>query len=477
MPDNLKRKTKKGLYWTAINNFANYGIQFIIGIVMARLLSPDDYGIAALPGVFMALAGVFIDSGFSGAMVRKPDLTEEDLSTAFYYSIGIGVVCYVILFAISPFVADFYNVPLLENLMRVTALSFLINPLNSPQRIILSRRLDFKTPAKVSVITKIIMGVVGITIAYMGFGVWALVLSSLFSNILSLALNWYIVKWYPKTGWNKASFHYLWGYGNKLMASYLLGNLYENIVPVFVGKYYSPTQLGVYNRAEGYGRLLSANATGILQGVTFPVLSKMQDDKEFLRHSYRKILRVSAFVIFPLMMMLAALARPLIIVMITEKWEASIILLQLMCFPMMWYPIHAINLNLLQVMGRTDYFFRLEIIKKAYGLVALAISLPISLVAVVLSQWVTNVFSLIVNTYYTQKIINVGFVRQMRDLMPTFLLSLFMFGSIHLVNIYIDNYICQIVIGGIVGVVVYISGALFMHFPELEDVRYMLSRR
>ncbi len=470
----LKKKTKKGLYWTTLNQFSNYGMQFLIGIVMARLLTPEDYGIVALPAVFMAVAGVFVDSGFGSAMVRKPELNEEDLSTAFYYSIAIGIICYVCIYVSSPWIAHFYNVPVLEDLMKVTALTFLINPFGTPQSIILKRRLDFKTPTKIAIVSKIVMGFCGISIAYMGYGVWALVLSSFFSSIISLFLTWYAVRWYPRAGWSRDSFRYLWGYGNKMLASGLIYQLYINIVPIFVGKFYSPRELGVYNCANHYGEMFSTNASGILQQVTFPVLSKMQDDNDALRNNYRKLLKASAFIIFPLMLMLSALARPLIILMITEKWEGSILLLQLMCFSMMWYPIHAINLNLLQVKGRSDLFLHLEIIKKVYGLAALAITLPISLVAVVLSRWVTNVLSLIVNTYYTQKIIDVGFVQQMRDLMPTFALSLVMFCVIHVTNYFVDNYYLQIIIGGVVGVAFYIGVALLFRFSEVEDVKYML---
>ena len=475
MPEeSLKDKTKKGLLWTTINSFVNYGIQFAIGIAMARMLSPEDFGIAALPAVFLAIAGVFIDSGFSGAMVRKPELTEQDLSTSLYYSLSVGFVCYIAIFVSSPFIADFYNVPILEELIRWTALSFILTPLTTPQNILLNRRLDFKTPTIIGVVAQICMGICGISLAYYGYGVWALILSSLLSNVINLILKWCVVRWFPSTGWSKESFRYLWGYGNKLVASYLLGHIYENIVPVVVGKYYSTAALGEYNRAQGYCRVAATNTTNIIQQVTFPVLSKIQDDEESLRRNYRRIIRTSAFVIFPLMMLLAALARPLILLMLTEKWEGCILLLQLMCFSMMWYPVHAINLNLLQVKGRTDFFLKLEIIKKSYGLIAMIITLPISIVAVILSGWITNVLSLIVNTYYAQKIIQVGFVRQMKDVVPSLMASFVMFFAILFVDSFLSSYFLQILIGGIFGVLVYLGIVYLFHFPELEDVKYLL---
>jgi len=474
--ESLKNKTKKGIFWTTINSFFSYGIQFVIGIVMARMLTPDDYGIAALPAVFLAIAGVFIDSGFSGAMIRKPELTEHDLSTSLYYSLSVGIACYFIIYICSPWIAEFYKVPVLKELIRWAALSFLITPLTTPQNIILNRRLDFKTPTVVGFISQLCMGICGVLLAYYGYGVWALVLSSLLSNFLNFLLRWLVVRWYPQTGWSIESFRYLWGYGNKLVASYLIGHIYENIVPVVIGKYYSTASLGEYNRAQGYCRLVAANTTNIIQQVTFPVLSKMLDDEETLRKNYRRIIRTSAFVIFPLMMLLAALAKPIIILMLTEKWEGCILLLQLMCFSMMWYPVHAINLNLLQVKGRTDLFLKLEIIKKSYGLIAMIITLPISVVAVVLSSWVTNILSLLVNTYYTQKIIQVGFIRQMKDVAPSLLASFVIFLVILFIESFISSYIIQVIIGGTIGLLVYIGIAYIFHFTELEDLKFLLKK-
>ena len=316
---NLKQKTKKGLYWKFAEQFSNYGMQFIIGIVMARLLSPSDYGITVLPAVFLAVAGIFAGAGFGTAMVRKPELKEEDLATAFYYSTGVGIIAYILLFFASPWIADFYNTPVLKPLIRVTALGFLYGPMGTPQNIIFQRRLDFKTPMKISVVCKISAGIIGIVMAFYGYGVWSLTISGMLSGIIGVSCKWYVVRWYPKTGWSKESFQYLWGYGNKLMASSLIDTLYSNITPIVIGKFYSPTDLGIYNRASGYAKLPSQNIQATISGVTFPVLSKMQNDDKALAHNYRRILKSTAFIVFPLMMLLAALAHPLIIIMITKK--------------------------------------------------------------------------------------------------------------------------------------------------------------
>jgi len=474
---NLKHQTKRGLYWSFFEQFANYGMQFCVGIVMARLLSPSDFGIVALPAVFMAVAGVFQGGGMYFALIRKQDLKEEDLSTSFLYSIILGIFLYALLFFAAPLIAIFYNTPVLTPLIRVTALGFLWGPFSTPQSVILNRRLDFKTIAKRNIATKVFSAIVGITLAYMGYGLWALVISSVLSGLLGVILNWLAVRWVPQTGWSKESFRYLWGYGNKLMASWLLSTLYENIAPVFIGKYYSPSDLGIYNRAQGYATMPSQNVTGVIQKVTFPVLSKMQYNNEQLARNYRKMLRTTAFVVFPLMMMLSALARPLIITMITAKWESCVILLQIICFSMMWYPIHAINLNLLQVRGRSDLFLRLEIIKKIVGVSILIFTLPRGLVIFCYGAIASSLISLVINTYYTGKLINVGYFKQMGDLLPILILSTTMFVAIHATNHLICNMLLQIICGGIVGLVIYLGGAYIFHFSELEEVKYMLNRK
>lgn len=475
--ESLKKQTKKGLYWKFAEQFSNYGVQFIIGIFMARLLSPSDYGITALPAVFMAIAGLFVGGGgFGRALVRKQDLKEEDLSTAFIYSMAVGCLCYATLFFASPWIADFYNTPVLKPLMRVTALSFIYGPIATPQGVLLQRRLDFKTPAKISVIVKILSGIIGITMAYIGYGVWALVISGMFAGIVGQVITISIVRWYPKTGWSKESFKYLWGYGNKLMGSYLLGHIYENIAPIYIGKYLSPADLGVYNRAQGYAAMPSRNITDTLQGVTFPVISKMQDDDEALARNYRKILRTTAFIVFPLMMILSALARPLILVMITAKWEACIILLQILCFSMMWYPIHAINLNLLMVKGRTDLFFRLEIIKRVIGVCILFLTLPLGLIAYCIGGVVSSIISLIINTYFTGKLIQCGFIKQMKDMAHILILSFAVWGIICIMNQLVEDLIVQIFMGGIIGALIYVGCAYIFRFPELEEVKYLLHK-
>lgn len=471
---NLKHKTKVGLYWSLFEKFANIGMQFVVGIVMARLLSPSDYGITALPAVFIAVSNVLIESGFSQALVRKHELKDEDISTAFYYSMLVGILLYVTLFFLSPWIAIFYDQPVLTKLVRITALLFIITPITTPQMVLLQRRLDFKTPARISVINKIISGIIGILTAYLGFGLWALVISNITASVLGCIQTWLAVRWVPKAKWSKESFQYLWNYGNKLIASNLINTLYANVVPLVLGKVGGTVDLGNLHRAKQYAALPNSTITGTLTSVTFPVLSKVNDDKGLLERNYRKMISVSSYIMFPIMMLIAALARPLIIVLVTEKWEAAIYLLQIMCFTYMWQPIQILNINILQVMGHTDYTLKLEIIKKPIGLIFILVGISISVVGLCYADLAYTFVALFFNTYYTKKLINVGLLKQMKDILPSLLLSLLLFGIVLLLTYVIPNLYLQLIIGVAVGIILYVGLSYLFRFSELNEVFYLL---
>lgn len=474
MSDNLKQKTKKGLVWSMIERFATQGVQFLFGIILARLLSPDDYGIIAMPLVFLAIAQCIIDSGFSTALIRKPELTEDDLSTAFYFNIGIGILCYAVLFFSSPLIADFYHTPILSSLLKVTALAVLFNPLCAVQQAILTRKIDFKTQAIVSLSGAVVSGIVGLYMAYNGLGVWSLVFQQVGGYVMRTILLWVLGKWKPKRLWSWESFRYLWGFGSKMLGSGLLDTIYSNIYPIVIGKYFSAQDLGNYTRAQQFSSLPSSNVTGVLQRVTFPVLSSIQNEDERLAKNYRKILKLSAFLVFPMMLMLSAIANPLVRILLTDKWIGCVILLQIVCFQMMWYPIHAINLNLLTVKGRSDLFFRLEIFKKIMGVCIMFITIPHGIIWMVSGGIVSSMLSLIINTYYTGKLINVGYFKQMGDLLPIFGVSFMMWLIVHAILYLSSNLYCQLVLGISLGAIVYLIGAKIFLKAEFNDALSMV---
>lgn len=474
MAEDLKHKTKVGMYWTFLNQGATQLMQFVVGIVMARLLSPEDFGITALPAVFMAIAASMMDCGFTAALIRKPEVTQKDLSTSFYYSILMGLFCYGLMYVASPFIADFYNTPILTPLIRVTSLTFLWGPLTTPQKVILNRRLDFKTQTRISIINKIVSAIVGIAVAYAGYGIWALVASGICASLMELIQTVWVVKWMPTEKWNKESFKYLWNFGNKMLGANLIDIIYHNITPIFVGKFYSPRDLGIYNRALGYCKLPATQITNILSQVTLPVLSKMQDNDEFLIKQFRRMFRVASFISFPILMMLCALAKPLVLVLITDKWVDCIILLQIMCFAKMWWPIQTLNRNLLQVKGRSDLLLKIEVYKKTINFIILCCSLPFGIKWFCLAQILQNMQSFVWNTYYTGKYFNLTTIQQLKDVFPSFILSIIMLGSIFGINFFINNSFIQIIIGGLVGVIVYVGGAFLLKREELNDVFYMI---
>ena len=474
--DSLKQKTTKGLFWSSVERFSNQGVSFVFSIILARILAPSDFGIVAMIGIFFAVAQSFVDSGFSNALVRKTDRREEDLSTCFYFNIGVGIVAYIVLFLIAPFIADFYNQPILSPIIRITGLGVVLNSLCVVQQALFTIRIDFKSQAKVTLSATIISGIVGVVLAYLEYGVWALVWQGVVMSLVRMGLLWLMSKWRPKVGFSKDSFHYLFGYGSKLLASGLLDTIYNNIYPIVIGKFYSPAQLGNYSRALSFAQLPSSNITSILQRVTFPVLSSIQDDLPRLQINYRRLLKLSAFIVFPLMMGLAAVAFPLIRVVLTPKWEGCSLYLQIICFALLWYPIHAINLNLLQVKGRSDLFLRLEIIKKIVGVCIMCITIPLGITAMCIGMVVSSLISLFINTHYTGKLIYVGYIKQMRDLLPIFINSLIMGGIVYLCIQISDNDIVQLSLGIVVGLISYIGGASMITRSELKEYRNLLKR-
>ena len=474
--ESLKQKTTKGLLWSSVERFSNQGMSFLFSVILARMLDPSDFGIIAMITIFFAVAQSFVDSGFSNALVRKKDRREEDFSTCFYFNIGVGIIAYIVLFLIAPLVASFYNQPILSPIIRITGLGVVLNSLCVVQQALFTIKIDFKSQAKVTLSATIISGIVGVVLAYQGYGVWALVWQGVVLSLVRMGLLWLMSKWRPKAGFSKDSFHYLFGYGSKLLASGLLDTIYNNIYPIVIGKFYSPAQLGNYSRALSFAQLPSSNITSILQRVTFPVLSTIQDDIPRLQANYRRLLKLSAFIIFPLMTGLAAVAFPMIRLILTPKWEGCSLYLQIICFALMWYPIHAINLNLLQVKGRSDLFLHLEIIKKIVGVCIMCITIPLGITAMCIGMVASSLISLFINTYYTGKLINIGCLKQMRDLTPIFINSLIMGGIVYFSIQISDNDILQLSLSIIVGVLSYIGGALMITRSELKEFRNLFKR-
>lgn len=477
MTDTLKYKTVKGVFWSCVERFSVQGIQFLVMIIMARQLTPKDYGLVGMVAIFIAVAQSLIDSGFSQALIRKQNRTETDNSTVFYFNIVIGTLLYIILFTIAPLVADFYDSPELTALMRVVCLSVIFNSLVVVQRALLTVNIDFRTLAKASLTAAIASGAIGISMAYSGFNYWSIVAQQLVNLGLNTLLLWIFTHWRPRWIYSWASFRELFSFGSKLLASGLLDVIYRNMYLLVIGKVYTASSLGYYTRANQFAEFPSSNLTSIMQRVTYPILCQIQNDDERLASIYRRFLRISAFLIFPLLVGLSSVAKPFILLLLKEQWLFAATLLQIICFAMMWYPIHAINLNLLQVKGRSDLFLKLEIIKKFIAVIVLCITVPMGLIAMCIGQIFSSILCLIINTHYTEKLIQIGFLQQMRDLLPALLLSLSMWMVVYAVISCFYEAIFQLLVGVLTGIVYYISLSALFKYPELKEVYSIIRRK
>lgn len=474
--ESLKSKTVKGVIWSSVERFSVQGVQFLVMLVIARILDPKDFGLVGMLAIFLAVAQTLIDSGFSQALIRKQDRSEVDSSTVFYFNFIISTFLYLLLFAIAPLVADFYEEPQLADLMRVLCMVVIIDSLAVVQRALYSSALNFKTQAKAAFIAALVSGIVGVVLAYQGYGVWTLVWQQLLNAGINTVLLWVYSSWYPRWVYSWKSFRELFSFGSKLLVSGLLDTIYTNMYTLVIGKVFTATSLGFYTQADRFTRLPSSNITGILQRVTYPFLCNIQNDDEKLRTDYRKLLRLSTFIIFPLMCMLAGVAYPLVELLIGEKWRFAAILIIPLCFNMMWWPIHAINLSLLQVKGRSDLFLKLEIIKKIIGVVVLAASIPFGLLFMCYVSIVTSIICLVINTYYTGKLIGVGFIMQMKDLLGTLLLSLVMFLVVRFSVSFADSLYLQVVAGIMSGGGFFVLTAYLFKLKELDYLRLILKR-
>lgn len=471
MGESLKSKAANGVFWRIVEQGGKQFVQFGISILLARLIMPDQFGMIAMLQVFLSIAGCFIDSGLGNALYRKQERTQTDCSTVFWFSFITSVIIYWILFLCAPFISKFYGMPQLTAILRVSATTIIIGTLGSIHRMFLNLDLDFKTFAKFNVIGLIISGAVGITLAYLKFEVWALVFQNLTMTIVPSVLVIIKVKWHPSFTFSKDSFNELFGFGSKLLASSILDQIYINIYSIVIGKIYKATDLAFYNRAYNLTSLTAIMPTSILRSVTFPLLVRLQDDENAMAAAYRRIIKLCAFVIFPLCIGVGAVAYPLINTLYTETWIYSAKLLSIISFCLMWYPIHAINLSYLMVIGRSDLFFKLEIIKKFQSVLILCATIPLGLETMCYGSIVSSLLSLIWNTYYTGKFLNMSILKQLHDLTPTLILCVFMYAGARSVAHFMGNDILSLVCSVSTGVIIYVGGALLFRFPEVKELR------
>jgi len=470
----LKEVATKGMLWNSIEKFSVQGSQFLIGILLARLLIPADFGLIGMIAIFIAIAQTFVDSGMGSGLIQRQNRSLEDYSTVFVFNFVVSLFFYILLFISAPYIADFYNTPALIPITRVIGINIIINSLSIVQRSMLTVELNFKTLAKINILSIMISGVCAIYFAYTGFGVWSLVYRQLIGSIVSVVLFWYFSKWKTSFVFSKKSFKDLFGYGSKILASGIYAQIFQNMYNIFIGKAYSASNLGFYTQAKQLAEVTAGTVTSILQQVTFPILAALQDDKERMILVYRRLIRMTAFFIFPTMTILAVLADPFVNFFLGTKWMPMVPLLQWMCFARILYPLSALNMNILNANGRSDLFLKVDLSKAPLTIIALIITIPISLKAMIVGQVITTFISFFINAYLPGKLYGYGPFSQIRDIWPiivtTLITALVTYSSIQ----FIHFLILKLTIGSLIAIAVYFAFSYLFKIQEIEEINSIL---
>lgn len=447
----LKDKTVKGVAWSGIDNVAQFGVSFLVSIVLARLLSPDDYGLLGIIMIFTTVCTTLINAGFSTALIRKVNANDDDYNTTFIVNIVMSISFYVLIFLLSPFIADFFGLIELIELIRVVSLGMVVGALSMVQQTRLTKRIDFKTQTKITLIASISSGIIGIVMALLGLGVWALVVQTLSAQLIRTIMLWAYDRWTPRMRFSTNSFHELFGFGWKMMISAMLDSLWKELYQVVVGKFYNPATLGQYTRAKQFSQLFSSNLTNVIQRVTYPVLSNIQDDKNRMITAYRKIIKVTMFITAISMFFLGAISEPLLYCLIGPKWHEASIYLPLICIAGSTYPLQALNLNMLQVQGRSDLFLGLEIIKKIVALAPLAIGAFVGILPMLYTNLATSVIAFFLNSHYSGKLLGYSSWMQIKDVSCSYGIAVIIALSVYFLKyLPISNWVilpCQLVVG------------------------------
>lgn len=450
----LKKNTLGGFIWRFAERCGAQGVQFVVSIILARLLMPEAFGTISLMMVFINILSVFIDSGMGSALIQKKDADDLDFSTVFYFNLFMCSFMYLILFLCAPLIAEFYNNSELTLLVRVIGLSLLFSGVKSIQQAYVFKNMLFKNFFFSTLIGTIISAVVGITVAYKGYGVWALISQNLTNNVIDMIIIWCLVKWQPKWMFSFERLKGLFSYGWKLLASALLDTGYNQLRTLIIGKVYSTADLAYYTKANNFPSIIITNVNSSIDSVLLPSMSSVQDSVESVKGMTRRAMKTSIYVMAPLLMGLAACGQSVISILLTDKWLPSYPFMVIFCITYVFYPVHTANLNAIKALGRSDLFLKLEIIKKVVGIAAILITFKISVMAMAYSLLVTSVLSQIINSWPNKKLMNYSYIEQLKDILPGILLAAFMGGCVYCVNfLHLNNWltlIIQIPLGAII---------------------------
>lgn len=475
--DDMKSKAASGLAWTSFEKVGQEVIQFVIGIIIARILAPEDFGVVGMTAIFLALANTIVDSGFGSALIQKKDRTEADYSTCFYFNILVGLAIYGILWIAAPWIADFYRTPILTDVVRVLGIAFIINSLSISQTARMTAEMQFRQMSVITIVAQLVTGLVGLVLAMTGWGVWALVFQQIASGAVRLIGMEIALKWVPSLQFSRQSLRHLFGFGSKILCSSIINTVYNNLYTLVIGRAFLPSDVGYYTRANQTAALPTSSLTQVVMKVAYPMMAQVQDDVERLRNAYTKFLRAQLFVIFPVLLGIAALAEPLFLVLLGEKWLPAVPLLQVLCLGMLFDPLTVINLNILYVKGRTDLVLRLELIKKPIAFLILFLSLNFGLMWLCAGRALYCLIAYAFNCYYTGRFIGMGFWRQIVIILPVLVRGVVMGAVCYGLCLVISNPLAQVIVGALAGGAVYLGMAYAAHDDTMVDGMALVKTR
>lgn len=464
------QSTLSNFIWRFAERCGAQGVSFIVSLILARLLVPEVYGTIALVTVFITILNVFVDSGFGNALIQKKDADDLDFSTVFYFNIAICTLLYLIMFAAAPWIAVFYKDPSLTSVIRVLSLTLVISGVKNVQQAFVSRTMQFKRFFFATLGGTLGAAVVGIVMAYCGFGVWALVAQQIFNATVDTVILWITVKWRPKRMFSLARLKELFSYGWKLLASSLLDTFYTDLRQLIIGKLYTTADLAQYNRGNQFPKLITSNVNSSIDSVLLPVMSKAQDKVAEVKAMTRRAMKISTYVMAPLMMGLAFIGEPIVELVLTEKWLPCVPFMRIFCITYMFYPVHTANLNAIKAMGRSDLFLKLEVIKKVVGIVVLFSTMWFGVMVMAYSMLFTSVLSQIINSWPNKKLLNYSYLEQLKDILPGILLAVVMGCCIYPVQWLGLPDAVTLLIQVPLGAVIYVAGSALL---KLDSFTYL----
>jgi teichuronic acid exporter len=470
----LKATAIKGIIWSAIDKFAVQLGQFVVSVMLARILVPEDFGLLGMLAIFLAISQTFIESGLGTGLIQRQERKDIDFSTLFVFNLAVSSFFYWLLFFSAPLIASFFKQPQLTELARVLGLTLFFNAFAIVQRTKLAIAFDFKSIAKSNVIGMLTGGLCGVIAAMNGYGVWSLVIQILSGSFASLMVLWFLNKWRPTVDFSKNAFRSLFGYGSKLLIAGLYAQILNNVYNICIGKFYPASVLGFYTRAKSFADISAGTIVSVLQQATFPVLVAVQHDKEKLVSVYSRIIKMSAFLIIPIMTLIALLAKPIVVLLLTEKWNSLIPLLQWIVFSRVFLPMSAINLNVLNAIGRSDLFLKVDLSKLPLTIIAMAITIPLGVKAMIIGNVCTAAIFFVINAYLPGKFYGYGPIKQLKDMLPFVLAALGMAISVIATSYFINNLILQLFLGAGLGLITYVIICWLLKLEELKEIKKLL---